>query len=222
MTKLIDLCRNSITMTADMSDKLWVYGVYDSKEQLVFMFYGKLKDIVALRPFRINPKFDEKEKYTYVLIQPCKDKIEAENTLATVLIRSELNGNTPPYNVYNKLYNDRYFIHCLNNGKFYKSAQDVIKIFHISQPALSNHLRGVTGYRHVKGLTFRFYNDENAQSPNEVELAGGWKWVKSGEMGGYLTVRSDDIINREGITENEISIGINHIITEGYLRGVVC
>lgn len=220
MTKLIDICRNSVTLSADTCDKLWIYGIYDSKEQLVFMFYGKLKDIVALRPFRINPKFDEKEKYTFVLIQPCKDKIDAENALVTALNRSELNGNTPPYNVYNKLYNDTYFIQCLNNGKFYRSAQDIIKIFHVSQPALSNHLRGVTGYRHVKGLTFRFYNDENAQSPNEIEMADGWKQVKTGEHGGYVTVPSDDIINRQGITDSEINAGINQIITEGYLRGV--
>ena len=220
MTKLIDICCNKMTLCADSAERLWVYGIYDSKEQLVFMFYGKLKDIVSLRPFRTNPKFDEKENYTFVLIQPCKDRIEADNALTAALNRSELNGNTPPYNIYNQTYNDRYFIQCLNNGKFYRTAQDVVKIFRVSQPALSNHLRGVTGYKRVKGLSFKFYNAENAQSPNEVEIAGGWKWVKSGEHNGYVTVPSDDIINQPGLTDNEISAGITQIITESYMRGV--
>lgn len=195
-------------------DKLWVYGIYDSSSKLIFMYYGKLKDIVSLSPFRTNPKFDEKEIYTICLITPCRDKIDAENRLSAAINESELNGNTPAYNIYNRKYNDYYFIQCLDNGKFYKSAQDVVKIFKVSQPALSCHLRGVPGYRHVKGLTFKYYSGETL--PDEVELAGGYKWVKA-EMGGYKTKISDDMINRAGITDSEIEKGINTLISMRYM-----
>ena len=217
MYRLIDCCKNSIKLSKKTVDKIWVYGIYNSQEELVFMFYGKLREIMSLSPFRINPKFDENEEYTVVLVQPCKDKIDAENALTAAINNFELKGSTPAYNVYNRCYNNTYYIQCLNNGKFYRTAQDVVKIFRVSQPALSNHLRGVTGYRHVKGLTFKIYNNTSMDAPKEVEMAGGYKWVAT-EGGGYKTVQSDDILNREGITEAEVAAGINTIITMSYLQ----
>lgn len=213
MEKIIDNCYNRISLSNLSYDKIWVYAIYNSMNELIYMYYGKLKDIVSLSPFRTNPKYDEREIYTIVFITPCKDKIDAENRLSTAINNSELKGGTPPYNVYNRGYNDYYFIQCLENGKFYKSAQDVIKIFRVSQPALSCHLRGVSGYKHVKGLTFKYYNGD---SPNEIELAGGYKWVK-GDMGGYKTLPSDDIINRTDITEDEIESYINTLINRRYM-----
>lgn len=217
MARIIDNYTNRITLSNTTFDKIWVYAIYDSGNNLVFMHYGRLSNIVSLSPFKNNPKFDANEIYTIVLITACKDKIMAENMLVTALNNSELEGNTPPYNIYSRAYNDYYFIQCLNNGKFYWTAQDIVKIFKVSQPALSNHLRGVTGYRHVKGLTFRIYNDVDRVMPNEVEIAGGFKKVR-GELGGYKTVPSDDIINRANITNQEIEDGIKRIIEEGYLR----
>jgi hypothetical protein len=217
MTRLIDTYTNRIALSNTTYDKIWVYGIYDSCGNLVFMHYGRLNNIVSLSPFKSNPKFDANEIYTIVLVTACKDKMMAENALSMAINNSELQGNTPPYNIYSRAYNDYYFIQCLDNGKFYWTAQDVVKIFRVSQPALSNHLRGVIGYRHVKGLTFRIYNDLSGEMPKEIEIAGGFKKVR-GEAGGYKTVPSDDIINRQNITEQELKDGINKIIEEGYMR----
>ena len=197
-TKLIYRCNNTLTLNSRVLDSIWVYGIYDSKLDLVFMFYGTLKDIIAMRPFKLNFKYDENENYTYVLIQPCKNKLDAENAFNYWLKESELEGSMPPYNVYNNVYNDKYYIQCVENGKFYRSAQDVVKIFGFSQPAVSNHLRGVTGYKHVKGLTFCYYHGD---MPDEIELAGGMKLKREGS--GHITTRSEDPLNQPNLTERD-------------------
>lgn len=199
--KLINLCANSISLNLKFRDKIWVYAIYDSREQLVFMYYGTLKEIIEMRPFKTNEKFNENETYRYVILKPYDNKVDAENALGVWMNVSELKGSMPPYNIYSQGYNNNSYIYCVDNGRYYKSAQDVVKIFNISQPALSNHLRGVTGYRHVKGLTFKFHHGPR---PAEIEMAGGFKMQQVGPNGGYRTIPSDDPLNRPNLTNEQI------------------
>lgn len=196
--KLIKRCSSRIVMQSKYLNKLWVYGVYNSQQQLVFMSYGTLREIIMMSPFKTIEKFNENENYTFVLIQPCDNKIAAENALSHWINNSELEGTTPPFNIYNKSYNNRYFIQCLENGRYYQTASDIVKIFNVSQSALSNHLRGLPGHRSVKGLHFKYYTGPN---PAEIEQAGGYKLLYNGF--GYKSVPSDDPINRLGITDTE-------------------
>ena len=199
--RLIDVCKNTIVLGSKLRDKIWVYAVYNMQEELIFMYFGTMKEIIEMRPFRSNEKFNENEDYRYVLLRPYNNRIDAENALNVWMNLSELKGKTPPFNIYSQGYNNNSYIYCVDNGRYYQSAQDVVKIFNVSQPALSNHLRGVTGYRHVKGLTFKFYYGER---PREIEMAGGVKMQQVGPHGGYATVPSDDPLNQPNLTKDEI------------------
>lgn len=196
--KLINRCKSKLTLHANYLNSVWIYGIYDSQENLVFMYYGTLKEIVSMSRFRANEKFNPSEYYTYVLIQPCCSRIEAEKNLTYWMDNSELQGKMPAYNVYNSSYNNKRFIQCVENGRFYRTASDIVKIFNVSQSALSNHLRGTSGHRSVKGLHFRFHSGD---SPTEIEEYGGYKLQKTDL--GYKTVPSDCPINKVGITEFE-------------------
>jgi len=211
---LIDKIDNQFRMSSTFLDCIWVYAIYDSHKQLVFMSYGLLKDIISFHPFRSNPKFIEGEIYTVVLVNGYKNKFEAERGFNIWLGMSELNGTVPPYNIYNVKYNTNKYIQCLDNGKYYKSAQDIVKIFNLPQGALSCHLRGVPGYKRVKGLSFKYVY---GVQPDEVEMAGGYKWVKR-EGGAYATVPSTDAINRPNLTPEEIADAIERMKVEVILE----
>lgn len=205
--KLINRCYSKIVLKKRFLDKLWIYGVYDKSSNLVFMNYGSLKEIVSMSPFRALDKFNEEECYTFVLIQPCESKLAAENALASWINNSELEGKTPPMNIYSMNYNNRYLIQCVENGRFYQSASEVAKIFGVAQSALSNHLRGAPGYKSVRGLHFKYYTGDN---PREIEQFGGYKLCK-GEFGGYKTMESDCPINKKGISQEEKFVEIGKL-----------
>jgi hypothetical protein len=205
--KLINRCFSKIVLKNRYINKLWVYGVYDKGNNLVFMNYGSLKEIVSMSPFKAVDKFNEEECYTFVLIQPCESKYAAENALVNWINNSELEGRTPPMNIYSKSYNNRWLIQCVENKRFYQSASEVAKIFSIAQSALSNHLRGVPGYKSVRGLHFKYYTGEN---PAEIEQFGGYK-LQHTPLGGYKTVESDCPINKKGISQDEKLIEIGKL-----------
>lgn len=188
--KLFDKCQNKIFLNKKYLDKYLVYAVYNSEQRLVFIHYGTLKDIIAMRPLNLCEGFNDDEFYSFVLLNFYSNKIDAENAVSYWINSSELQGSTPPLNGSLKLYNSNAFIQCLENGRFYKSSVDVAKIFGVAQSALSNHLRGVTGYKSVKGFHFRRYYGER---PAEIEMYGGFKMQGNGF--GYKTVPSDDPVN---------------------------
>ena len=188
--RLFDKCHNKIFLNKKYLDKYVVYAVYNSEQRLVFIHYGTLRDVIAMRPLNLCEGFNDDEFYSFVLLNFYSNKIDAENAVSYWINASELQGSTPPLNGSLKLYNSDAFIQCLENGRFYKSSVDVAKIFNIAQSALSNHLRGVTGYKSVKGLHFRRYYGER---PAEIELYGGFKM--QGNTFGYKTVPSDDPVN---------------------------
>ena len=188
--KLFNKCQNKIFLNKKYIDKYVVYAVYNSEQQLVFIHYGTLKEIISMRPLNLCDGFNDDEFYSFVLLNFYSNKIDAENAVSYWINVSELQGSTPPLNGSLKLYNSDAFIQCLENGRFYKSSVDVAKIFGVAQSALSNHLRGVTGYRSVKGLHFKRYYGER---PAEIELYGGLKMQSV--YGGYKTVPSDDPVN---------------------------
>lgn len=187
---LIELSKVRLDMHMSFLDKYWTYAVYNSKRELVFIYYGTFKDIIAMRPLRLCENFNEDDLYSYVFLNHFTRKIDAENAVSYWIIHSELEGKTPIYNLHLKLYNNDSYIQCLENGRFYKTSVDVAKIFNVSQSALCNHLRGVAGYKSVKGLHFKRYYGER---PKEIELFGGCKLQHNGL--GYVTVPSDDPIN---------------------------
>lgn len=188
--KLFDKCQNKIFLNKKYLDKYLVYAVYNSEQRLVFIHYGTLKDIIAMRPLNLCDGFNDDEFYSFVLLNFYSNKTDAENAVSYWINSSELQGSTPPLNGSLKLYNSNAFIQCLENGRFYKSSIDVAKIFGVAQSALSNHLRGVTGYKSVKGFHFRRYYGER---PAEIEMYGGFKMQGNGF--GYKTVPSDDPVN---------------------------
>lgn len=189
--KLIDKYKNRIVLHKNFIDKYWVYGVYNAYNQLVFIQYGTLKDIISMRPLNLCDNYDENESYTFVLLKCYGKKIDAENAVSYWINNSELEGKAPPFNGQLKLYNNDALIQCMENGRFYRTCVDVVKIFNVSASALSNHLRGVTGYKSVKGLHFKRYYGER---PKEIEEFGGYK-LQRAELGGYKRVPSDDPVN---------------------------
>lgn len=209
MDFLLDKCYSRILLQKRYLNRYWVYAVYNLKRELLFMSYASLKEITSMSPFKLNEKFNEEESYIFVLIQSYDSKPAAENGVTYWINHSELQGTTPPLNIYNKTYNNTHFIQCIENGKFYKTAADVVRIFNISQSALSNHLRGLPGHRSIKGLHFKYHIGEN---PDEIEIYGGYKLQKA--FGGYKTVQSDDPINKMGITEQERCEQIISLVNE--------
>lgn len=206
--KLIERCKSCIILNPKFTDCYWAYAVYDENDNLLIIYFGTLKEILSMRPFRSSEKFNSEVNYKYVLLKPYETKIDAENSLKFWMDLSELQGKTPPLNVYQRVYNDFQYIQCLNNGKFYRTASDIVRIFGVTHSALSNHLRGVTGHRTVKGLRFKYHYGE---APEEVELPGGIKYKQHGPHKGYITVPSEDPINRKGITPLERKIEIERL-----------
>lgn len=189
--KLINRCRNCLVLNKDFLNKYWVYAVYDVSDNLLFIHYGTYKDIITMRPFISSEKFNSDETYKYVLLNFYNTKIAAENAISMWINNSELEGKTPPYNGFIKQYNSDACIQCVENKRYYRTAIDVAKIFNVAQSALSNHLRGVAGYKSVKGLHFKYYYGDR---PNEIEEWGGYKLQRM-ENGGYARVPSDDPLN---------------------------
>lgn len=146
---------NQFVLMNGFNQKIWVYAVYDGND-LVFMWYDRLADIISMKSLMRTNGFDRNKPYTYVLLSGHNNRIDAENSLVVWLNKSELKGKTPCYNFKFRNYNNNQRIVCLQTGDIFNTAKEACMLLGLSTSALCNHLAKRAGFRSVKGLTFDY------------------------------------------------------------------
>lgn len=165
-------------------DAFWIYAVYNSFNDLLFVWYGKLNDIVANRPIRSLTCYDGNEMYKVYLLGCKETELDAKNEVNWWIDHSELHGKMPPWNMRYRLYNDNKFIRCIETGEIFRNAREIVKTYGVCQSALSCHLAQKPGYKSVKGMRFVYcdesvtYDDYKAQR----RLAGSAELPKQGDV----------------------------------------
>lgn len=144
-----------ITLTPhDFTTNHCVYEVYDNQQQLVFMWSDKLANVYSLKDLVSNPEVKRDEPFTLFITKLFPSEREARNH-----VTSHLNNPATKWPKYNKTV--RYLrytpVQCIETGVIYKNALYCARSNNINQSQLSQHLRGVPGYKTVKGHTYRNY-----------------------------------------------------------------
>ena len=143
----------NIPLRSDFADKYWGYKVYDDKNELVFIWYDKLSDIVEMKSIKKCDQYNPSIIYNYYLVESYNNRLDAENGLNKLIT-----GGTPRYNLRFRLYGAKYRILCIETGIVYNSSTEICSMFNVSPSALSKHLNRKVGYKSVKGFRF-IYTD---------------------------------------------------------------
>lgn len=164
--------QSQLVLMKGFDRKTWVYAVYDNNK-LVFMWYDRLSDIIAMKSISKTEGYDINKPYTFVLLSAHKNRIEAENSLIVWLNKSELEGKTPEYNTHFRNYNNNQRIVCLQTGDIFNTAAEACKLLGLSTSAMCNHLARRVGFRSVKGLIFEYidapFNVKNVRELNSAD-----------------------------------------------------
>lgn len=158
--ELYKLRKPELLLSGKTMCAFWTYAVYNAYNELLFVWYGRLNDIVGSRPFRSLNCYDPSQMYKVYLLGCVNTEIEARNEVNWWIEHSELHGRTPLWNMNFRIYNDNKLIRCLETGELFRNAQEIVKTYGVCQSALSKHLAQKAGYKTVKGMRF-VYCDEN-------------------------------------------------------------
>lgn len=123
-------------------------------EQCVYVGVCKLRDVFTFPDARANTEwsrvFSATSALTIAIIAVSDSIHDCMN------YRYQIVQNKQPYcNVYGAAVNKPLKIICNETGETFESAAAACKAYDLSPSQLSNHLRGLSGYRTVKGKTFR-------------------------------------------------------------------
>ena len=133
--------------TVDELKKAWcVYVVYDGKTAKIKQAgYGMLRDI-----FHMRIDFDPDEPFILSVNELYDNKKEALHGYYKFL-----NGHGVPNGGLMSRKARNVAIECIETGETWGNAKECVKACGMSQSALSNHLNGKAGYKHVKNLTYK-------------------------------------------------------------------
>lgn len=145
-----------------------LYIVVDFDE-IVYAGINYLPAIVRLDDLIKLPSFDKTKPYIVKILKHYPDHIQARNALNNFIILA-CNALLPKYNMLST-YNCRAHrkIFCNENQTEYKSAHHACQVLGLHQGNLSNHLQGKTGFRTIKGYTFRYVQEESQYKTNFVK-----------------------------------------------------
>lgn len=131
-------------------NNFWVYLIKSNTGEVLYIGFGKLKDVVNLTAVNTNPNFNENEEYEIELLDNYENRFEA------------LKAYKLQFMLYEKpLFNREYktVVRCLTTGEVFKTASDACRRYDIQRSNMSNHLSGKPGFKKVKGLEFRFESE---------------------------------------------------------------
>lgn len=133
----------------------WIYTVESIENGLEFIGYGKIRDIVDLRPILKSEYYRQDRTYVYTLIEAVRDNVQAINKMNKWL--KLLSPNDLPRMNKKWIYN--YVgrkVRCNETGDVFETCVDACRRYGLSASALSNHLNRRKGFRTVKGKTFSY------------------------------------------------------------------
>ena len=131
--------------------KFIVYTISDSKDEIVFINSDQYCRYSRLDGFLNNPEVDENEEYTINFVA-----IFDEENLAKDYIYNFMRRNSMPRANKMIAFLGRRGVMCLNDGRTWESQTKCAEGEGISQSQLNKHLRGLVGYRTVKGKTYKY------------------------------------------------------------------
>ena len=142
-----------ITFTPSQFEKLFaVYKLINTaNNHTVFIWYSKAVDILSLTSLKSNPAFDANAQYTLQIMSYHLNLIEAQNAAGALMQREGM----PDLNKTLR-WNRKGPIICNETGQKFRNQAEAVQMMGINQSRLCQHLRGVPGYKTVKGLTFSF------------------------------------------------------------------
>jgi len=136
-----------------------VYQVHEAKTmKVIFIGIEKVTKIFSMTDFFANHYLkdiiDDDENIAVQVTDLVFSKGEA---LKQQVIRLREQGY-PEANKYSQL-SARGLIECIEDGKQYRTMNEVCAAYGVHQSALSKHLRNMTGYLSVKGYHFKRVNN---------------------------------------------------------------
>lgn len=153
-------------LTMNSVFKWRIYRVYDETDELVYVYVGKLPDIIALRNIVCAKSFNPYSKYNVIIEdEEYNEKSEALNALNTVVPSS-----LPKFNLEVRDYINDKFIICDQTGEKFRNQNEICQRYAIKKSNLSNHLRNRTIVKSLKGYSFHYYNALDEQR----ELMSDW------------------------------------------------
>lgn len=143
-----------LTFTPSQFEKLYaVYQIINSQGHIIFIWYSRASEVLTLTVLKSNPAFDPNQQYTLQIISYHYNNIEALNAASAAA--RKLPDGMPELNKTVK-FNRKGPIVCNETGKIFRNQAEAVQLLGLNQGRLCQHLRGVPGYKSVKGLTFSF------------------------------------------------------------------
>lgn len=154
MTDNTTYAYTSINLCEETANDIFLYVVRNRSGGIEFIGCGTMPEIVSMRAIKNNKFFNPSAVYEFCILynQHFKRRIDALNALGTAI--RAIHGGTPRMNLYSRDYNNDKRIVCLQTGEIFNSASDICRKYEINPGQLSAHIRGVHGYKTVKGMTF--------------------------------------------------------------------
>lgn len=151
---------NKVQLSSKTFRNFWIYAVYNSKNELIFIWCSKIADIIVQQPLARIEGYDPNEMYSFYLLESYPTRLECERKIGWWMRNSELDGKMPEFNKRFRTYNGGKLVFCYTTGQTYPSATEAAKTLNLSLSALCNHLNKKPGFRTVKGHVFDYITGE--------------------------------------------------------------
>lgn len=149
----------------ESTKKYYAYTVLTQSNQVIFINYDKLCNIVSFKQLLTNPDFDINAVYKVDIYTPHNNIIAAMNEAAT-LTRLLCKDTAPRLNL-SQRQNRVLPVLCDQTGVKYRNASEACQSLNIPPSRMSMHLSRKPGNKTIRGLSFRYVN--NATLINKVD-----------------------------------------------------
>lgn len=131
----------------------YVYSIRDDADNILFINYDTLVNVVTFRKLMSNPLFIKDANYNIELHGSYELSWQAHNA-CDVLIR-QLCVSTPYLNITQST-SRRGAVLCDQTGVTYKNASEACKMLGASPSRMSMHLARHAGHKSINNMTFRY------------------------------------------------------------------
>jgi hypothetical protein len=143
----------TLKTTLNQLQGLWVFQILDNNGQLLYIGCERLKTIPTLRECKRQAGRQLPQDITLELITPVATAEEGNEVIET------LKWVVPPKYGRRTLDRGRAVV-CVQTGERYPNAHQAANANNINYSYMHYHLQGLSSYKHCKGLTFK-YDDNN-------------------------------------------------------------
>lgn len=163
----------SFDVLGDVSQDYYVYMVKNDTGKIEFAGIGRIADIFSLKAIRTNEYYKPMMKYEICLFKDLhfKNKFDALRSLNSVMYN--IIKGTPRMNVHGCTHNRNRRIFCETTGEMFDNASDICRKYNINNGQLSQHLKGMDGYKLVHGMRF-LYESEHLKKQEMEKLVSSW------------------------------------------------